>query len=59
MRNNIVGFFFQETAINSSNVVCHNMQYQTKILSKSRKNEFGDKNNLKTVPNRVQIFFES
>ena len=31
------------------------MQYQKKTI-KSQKNEFGDKNNFETVPNRAQIF---
>ena len=37
-------------------VVYHNMQYKKILMSSSRKNEFGDKNNLETSLNWAQIW---
>ena len=37
-------------------VVYRNMQYQKKIMSISRENEFGDKNNLETSP-KMALFW--
>ena len=34
----------------------HNMQYQKKIMGKSRENEFGDKKNLETSP-KMALFW--
>ena len=37
-------------------VVYHNMQYEKILMSSSRENEFGDKNNLETSLNWAQIW---
>ena len=58
MRNNIVEISFSSNNYEQQldiNLVSHNMQYQKKLMSKSRENEFGDKNNLETGPKWAQF----